>query len=294
MSSLSISDEDFLTEAIRTACLLEATARKPGNVHAEADFDDMTFEDFVKSANRTAPVLAKASMMGLGLIIEAAILATQGSVGKNTNLGIILLIAPLASVPMQHSLQEGIPAVLNDTTVEDAIRVYQAINVLHPGGMGKVSEQDLSQKPTETLLEVMQRAADRDLIAAQYATNFELIFNFCVPYLAERASEFAKRWEEIIQTLFLKILSQNRDSLIARKNDQEVAEKVSLRAEEILQAGWPETEISRELFIKFDRWLREDGHRLNPGTTADLVAAALFVALREKIIDSPFQFRYSL
>ncbi|QDU80547.1 triphosphoribosyl-dephospho-CoA synthase [Polystyrenella longa] len=294
MQPLSIADETFLMEAIRTACLLEATARKPGNVHAEADFENMCFEDFVKSANQTAPVLAKASMMGLGLIIEAALVATHSSVGKNTNLGMVLLIAPLAAVPMATPLQEGIASVLSHTTVEDAVRVYQAINLVQPGGMGKVSSQDLTEKPTKTLLEIMKLAADRDLIAAQYASHFELIFDFCFPLLEERADEFSSKWEEIIQTLFLKILAENPDSLIVRKTNMETAQEVSQRADDVLNTGWPATETSRELFTQFDRWLREDGNRRNPGTTADLVAAALFAGLREKIIDSPFQFRYSL
>ncbi|MAT16645.1 MAG: triphosphoribosyl-dephospho-CoA synthetase [Planctomyces sp.] len=294
MPPLRIADEDFLKEAIRTACLLEATARKPGNVHAAADFADMSFEDFVKSANRTAPVLAKASMMSLGLIIEAALIANHASVGKNTNLGIVLLIAPLAAVPLDVPLREGVRKVLNETTVEDAVRVYQAINVIQPGGMGEVPEQDLSQKPTESLLAVMQRAAERDLIAAQYANGYELIFDECLPWLLTRKADFAKGWEEIIQSLFLRLLSRHADSLIVRKNGPELAAEVSQRAEAVLEAGWPHTEIAREQFGQLDRWLREDGNRLNPGTTADLVAAALFAALREKILKSPFQFRLSL
>lgn len=294
MPPLRIADEDFLKEAVRTACLLEVTARKPGNVHAEADFPDMSFEDFVKSANRTAPVLAKASMMSLGLVIEAALLANHVSVGKNTNLGIVLLIAPLAAVPLETSLREGIDTVLRATTVEDAIRVYQAINVVQPGGMGEVPEQDLSRKPTESLLAVMRRAAERDLIAAQYATGYQLIFDECLPYLKTRKTDFSKGWETIIQSLFLCILSRHKDSLIARKNGPSAASEVSAQAAEILEAGWPDTESSRELFTRFDRWLRSEGNRLNPGTTADLVAAALFAALREKMIDPPFQFRVSL
>src|SRR5438552_2117088 len=80
---------------IRTACLLEATARKAGNVHPRASFADLAYDDFVASADVAAPALSRAREIGVGRAVFAAIEATRNCVGKNTNLGIVLLLSPL-------------------------------------------------------------------------------------------------------------------------------------------------------------------------------------------------------
>jgi triphosphoribosyl-dephospho-CoA synthase len=269
---------------IRQACVLEVTARKPGNVHPAASFADLTAEDFTRSAAVAAPVLARSRELGVGATILQTCLATRQAVGKNTNLGITLLIAPLAAVPQELSLAEGIGGVLENLTVADARSVYAAIAAMQPGGMGKVAEQDLSAEPTGTLREVMVLAADRDLIARQYANGFREVLEFGLSHLPDAAGW--QDWETAVIRLALSLLAEYPDTLIARKCGPEVAAAASDQARAVLQAGL-ETPRGRELLERFDRWCRADGHRRNPGTTADFVAAILFAAFRERRLSPP-------
>ena len=155
---------------------MEATAPKAGNVHPGVAFADMSYEDFVTSAEIVASILANAEQTGVGKTVLQAVTATMSGVGCNTNLGIVLLFAPLCAVPKSASLGEGIARVLSQLTLSDAHEVYKAISYAHPGGMGTVAEGDIATKPTGTLLEMMQIAAVYDQIAAQYATGFADIF----------------------------------------------------------------------------------------------------------------------
>lgn len=275
-----------LQAAIETACLLEATARKPGNVHPQASFPDLTYSDFVRSASAAAPALAAARVLGVGPAVLEAVTATRQQVAANTNLGIILLLAPLAAVAPNQSLASGIPDVLGRLTVEDAASVYAAIRAARPGGLGKVDEQDVAGAPTETLRDVMRLAADRDLIARQYVTDFRLVLESGLGHLAACA-DFERDWEESIIGLQLRLMAGHPDSLIARKCGVQLAEEASRRASDMLAAGWPQTPAAHRLLGEFDTWLRADGHRRNPGTTADLIAASLFAALREGVIRAP-------
>lgn len=135
MTAMSADFETFtrLAEAIRRACVLEASAAKPGNVHPRASFPDLTFEDFVRSAEAASPVLARAAELGVGRAIFQAIEATRAVVSSNTNLGIVLLIAPLSAVPLDQSLRDGIGNVLERLTRDDAVWVYRAIRLAQPG-----------------------------------------------------------------------------------------------------------------------------------------------------------------
>lgn len=268
------------------ACLLEATARKPGNVHPQAAFEDLTYHDFLHSAKAIAPIIAATREKGVGQTILTAIERTHAENPKNTNLGIVLLLAPLAAVPEGVSLKEGIGDVLKGLTQEDARLVYQAIRVANPGGMGDVPEEDVSEKPTITLLEAMQLAADRDTIAAQYADNFDLVLNFGVP-LIEQADGFPDNWEEAIIDLHLRLMARCPDTLIARKCGRETARHSSHLAQKVLNSGWPGTKTGQRELKEFDDWLRADGHKRNPGTTADLVAAVLFAAFRDGRLTVP-------
>src|SRR5579863_5861834 len=173
----------LLEDQIRAACVLEATARKPGNVHPLRAFVDLTYQDFVDSADAAAPILAQTPEIGVGRAILDAVTATQARIGRNTNLGVILLLAPLAAVPSGVRLTDGIAGVLAGLTRLDAELAYEAIRLAHPGGMGRVDDQDVGTSPTLTLLEVMRLAADRDLIAQQYATDFAIVLDFGLPYL---------------------------------------------------------------------------------------------------------------
>lgn len=278
--------EPSLELLIQTACLLEASARKPGNVHPAASFADLIFSDFVTSAAVVAPILARSRELGVGAAIHAAAAETRQTVGRNTNLGMILLLAPLAAVPPAVSLKAGIGTVLAGLDETDAAHVYRAIRVANPGGMGRVDREDVSQEPTIPLVEAMRLAADRDLIALQYVTGFQLVLGSGLEYLAG-CSHFHVEWEQAIIGLQLTLLAQHPDSLIARKCGIDVARSASSRAGDVLAAGWPLTPAGADRLAEFDVWLRGDGHRRNPGTTADLVAACLFAALRERRIPVP-------
>lgn len=269
-----------LESLIRTACLLEATARKAGNVHPGKPFADLTYDDFRLSALAASKPLSRACQLGVGNAILTAVEATRAVVPKNTNLGIILLLAPLAAIPEEIPLATGIPEVLRTLKRSDADLAYRAIRLAQPGGMGRVDKEDLSQNPRGTLLEVMKLAADRDLIAEQYASNFATVLEVGVPYLLE-CEDFPKQWEGAIVGLQLLLLSKYPDSLIARKCGLETAREASRRANLVLTADQPGTDAAQHALQEFDTWLRADGNRRNPGTTADLVTAILFVALRD-------------
>ncbi len=293
ISSLKELDADApLAEAIRLACVLEASAAKPGNVHPRAAFPDLTFEDFVRSAEAIAPVLAHTVDVGVGRTIFQAIEATRAVVTSNTNLGIVLLLAPLAAVPRDRPLRDGIGDVLGRLTRDDAEWVYRAIRLAQPGGLGETASEDVAHEPTGTLLEVMTLAAERDGVAAQYANGFAWVLQEGVPFLASIGGDFAQHWEAAIIELQLRLMAEHPDTLIARKCGAEVAQEAARRARHCLQelAGLSLASDQRALgLIEFDHWLRADGHRRNPGTTADLVAACLFAAIREGTIFLPNQ-----
>ncbi len=279
-----------LSECVRLACLWEAESRKVGNVHPGARFADTTVEDFRRSAEAIAPVFADAATQPVGVTIRRAVKATQAAVGQNTNLGIILLLAPLAAVPRDVPLREGIKALR--TTVEDAREVYAAIRLANPGGLNDAAEQDVRDEPTVTLHEAMSLAQDRDLVARQYAHGFLDVLALGVPTLHE-SFWFHGCVEAAVIECQLAWLATHSDSLIARKCGERVAGRVRHRAGEIVHhPDDMRTPEGRTAGRELDAYLRSDGHRLNPGTTADLVTACLFVALREGILKPTDPFRW--
>jgi triphosphoribosyl-dephospho-CoA synthase len=287
----------------QAACILEATARKPGNVHRFLDFDDLGYLDFLLSAAAIAPVLESVSsecsphapregsvtrsvtpaLKTVGATILECVQATRQVVKTNTNLGIVLLLAPLSAVPRQQELRSGVEAVLRGLTREDARLAYQAIRLAAPGGLGEVPEEDIRDEPMRTLREVMALAADRDLIARQYVDAFQDVLDDGVPALGQGA-ERHDCLETTIVHCHLTLMALHPDSLIARKCGLAEAEEASRRARAVLESGWPATAGGASALRELDRWLRQAGHRRNPGTTADLVTASLFVALRDGTI----------
>lgn len=303
-------------------CLLEATAPKPGNVHRGADFEDLKFTDFVASAVAIGPAMEAAHQTGVGAAVLAAIRATRKVVSTNTNLGMVLLIAPLAAVPPDRDLREGISAVLRDLGPDDARDVYQAIREVQPGGLGKVAEMDVAASPPDDLLAAMRAAAPRDLVARQYAENFTTVLNQVVPWLIEGLEMGWTLTETIVHT-HVRLMSEHPDSLIARKCGVEIVQQAAARAGRVLECtphaprevdkrNSPRSHDSNDLaasedltrsvkstlaggeayheaLADLDFWLRSDGHRRNPGTTADLIAAGLFAGLREGVIQPPYR-----
>ncbi|MGC1273995.1 MAG: triphosphoribosyl-dephospho-CoA synthase [Planctomycetaceae bacterium] len=273
-----MADQSDKHAAIHTACLLEATARKPGNVHPLAAFADCDWETFAVSAEAIAPVLAGAASRPLGESILRAVEATQTRVGRNTNLGMILLLAPLAAVPEDQLISiESIAGVLDRTTVEDCRLVYEAIRRAHPGGLGSTKKEDVAAAPTVTLVEAMRLAADRDAVARQYANGFADVLAWSVLFTAADVQSL----EGQIVVRHSEMISRGLETLIARKCGPTIAAEATRRAA-ILFTTFLSNEPRIEVALAdFDAWLRADGNRRNPGTTADLIAASLFVAIRD-------------
>lgn len=294
-------DLSELTTQIEVACLLEATARKPGNVHPAASFRDLDYADFVAAARLCAPHLATAGEIGIGSAVLRAVRATREAVRSNANLGICLLLAPIAAIPDPATLRQDLVFLLEETTIGDAEAVYTAIRQAQPGGLGEVAEHDVAAPPTITLAEAMRLAADRDGIAWAWETRFREIDRETAGILREtwqdavaapdsiprlRDGTLLPPWEAAVITLHLHWMSRG-DTLILRKCGPEIAEESRRRAESVLSAGGCLTVAGQQRLEELDAWLRADGHRRNPGTSADLVAACLLWGLRKGWLTPP-------
>jgi triphosphoribosyl-dephospho-CoA synthase len=269
--------------AAQLACLLEASAPKPGNVAPGTDFHDARYEDFLASAAAIGPALAAAGERPLGATIRAAVEATARWAPSNTNLGLVLLLAPLAhaaSGPGRAPLRERLAVTLADTTVADARDLYAAIRLAAPGGLGRASEQDVAGTPTAPLRDVMALAQDRDALAREYATDFRTTFEVGAPAL-RRALADRLSWREAVVEAFLTLLAAAPDTHIARKLGGAAAVTVQQRARAVVDAGGIRTAEGREAVAALDRALRDEANTLNPGATADLTGAAIFVVLLE-------------
>jgi triphosphoribosyl-dephospho-CoA synthase len=275
-----------LGQCAQCACLWEVTAPKAGNVHQHRDFADLTFADFVASAHAIAPIFDKASQQAVGQTVLNAIRATRRVVATNTNLGIVLLLAPLAAVPRGLSLRQGLPVILESLTIEDSRDVFAAIRLATPGGLGSVAEEDIATEPTMPLRRVMELAAERDLVARQYAADYKDVFDVGLPALLD-GFEHRGSADDAIVFAHLVLLAYYPDSLIARKRGLEEAKEAGRRAMDVLNAGWPESAWGQAAFADLDGWLTAVGNARNPGTSADLVTACLFAGLRDNKIPHP-------
>ena len=264
------------------ACLVEAGAPKPGNVSPGRHFRDTRYEDFVASAVAIGPALAAAGRQALGSTILHAVTATNLWTTSNTNLGIILLLAPLARAALHsdRALRDGVRDVLAATTVADAAEVYEAIRRARAGGLGTSANEDVSAAPTVPLRDAMALAAGRDSVAREYATDFATTFEVGVPAL-RAARSAGLGWSEATVETFLRLLATLPDTLIRRKLGSTAAATVSRRAREVEDAGGARTEAGREAVEAFDDELRSPNNAYNPGTTADLTCDALFVVILE-------------
>lgn len=283
-------------QAVTMACLLEASVPKPGNVHRGADFADMTFYDFAVSAALIGPILETAPHCGVGLAALRATQATRAWVPCNTNLGTILLLAPLAAAAAKASgqsasagaspLAAAVADVLEHLTADDARHVYQAIRLANPGGLGTVDKADVADEPPADLRAAMALAADRDLVARQYVSGFGEVLGMVVPLLADGVSQGWSLPDTVIHAA-IRLMHAHPDSLITRKCGPAVAQQSAELAGAVLKAGPVGSGNYFAALADLDFWLRADGHRRNPGTTADLIAAGLFAALWEGVISPP-------
>jgi triphosphoribosyl-dephospho-CoA synthase len=272
----TVRTADGVAGAAQLACVLEASAEKPGNITPSHDFSDTSYEDMLRSAIAVGPELARAGERGVGETVRAVVEASRRAAPANTNLGIALLLAPLAKAALDAGpLRAGLAARLRALDVADARAAYEAIRVSGAGGLHERVEHDVRSEPTVGLREAMASAAERDSIASEYVTDYALTFDTGLPALGTALGDGLAVRDAIVE-LHLRLLAGTPDTLIARKAGADSAVRVSAAAREVL-AG-------RRTLQSFDASLRTQGNALNPGTTADLVTATLFVALVEGML----------
>lgn len=280
---LPLSGEE-IARAAQISSILEVSAWKPGNVRKDHNFHNCTYEDFLVSAVAIGPAFREAAHAPVGQTVLRSIEATRKLVGTNTNLGVVLLLAPLAKAAGRGhagNLRTAAAKVIGALTVADARLVYQAIRLAGPSGLGRVERCDVSNEGIDvTLREAMILAQDWDGVAREYATGFETTFNVGYPALQKLWEHGCRLSESILQT-FVTILSVLPDSHIARRNGIAAARQVSELASRILKQGGIFSKHGRRELQRLDGTVCDPQHRMNPGTTADLVAAALFVLLTE-------------
>ena len=254
--------------------MAELSALKPGNVHIFADGHGMMVQDFIKSVDASM-VLISTPNFSVGERIEQAVSATWNTVACNTNLGIVLLAALLIQASLEHRklTQETLKQVLQDLTVEDARHTFQAISLASPAGLGGAAEHDVQNNPKVTLLEAMQVAAGRDLIAQQYANGFADIFAGVQVY-----TEYLAKWQRpawAVSAVYLNFLAKFEDSHIARKYGQQIAKNIQLQAQ-VHYAAFTKLEnpkLYQSTLLAWDQELKNQG--INPGTSADLTVATI-------------------
>lgn len=267
--------------AYRAACHLELRALKPGNVHVHADGHGMTVHHFLASADATAPILARPGL-SVGERIYQAVVATRAVAGCNTNLGILLLAAPLAQAALAGDgprgdvrLRDRLRRVLADLTVADAALAFRAIALAEPAGLGRVDGADVHAPAAVTLLAAMREAQGRDRIARQYATGYADVFETGVPRLRQWLNAGAS-FEQAAELLYVEFLATVLDSHVIRKYGVERAEWLRGRASKLRENLAPDRAftLTRTHLAELDTELKYNG--INPGTTADIVVGCLF------------------
>jgi triphosphoribosyl-dephospho-CoA synthase len=274
--------------AAHIACILEVAAPKAGNVYPGASFPHLSWVDFAAAAAAIAPEIERAPGRRIGETVLAAVRASLRVTPTNANVGIVLLLAPLARAAGTDTdgWRRGVERELSSLDAADAADVYAAIALASPKGLGSAPSADVHGAPPLELIPAMRLAEDRDRIARQYSQGFVDIFDVALPVLLDAVREHPTI-EEAIVRLQLELLRRIPDTHIARRCGVDVSERASRLAAAVLTDGWPGSRAGRRAFDSLDKWLREDDNRRNPGTTADMIAAALFVALRVGAIPLP-------
>lgn len=297
------------------AALLEVSAYpKPGNVHRTRDFPGTRYEHFLAGSIAIGPAMRSLALRGFDVkkgsmhlrdvkigshMLEAVKEASSWQRGGNVNLGIIILMAPMAAAAgsvlgaderiSALRLVEVLKDVVRSTTPEDAVVVYDALRLSVPVRvLGQVDELDVFdasattriQEEGLTLLDVFGKCASRDSICREWVSGFETTFNIGYPYLKDALEKSGDVNDSVVNT-FLRILSKQPDSLIQRKNGLEKAMEVSEMARSVLEEGGASSKLGKESLMSMDEELGREGGKLNPGTSADLTAASIFVVLLE-------------
>jgi triphosphoribosyl-dephospho-CoA synthase len=273
-----------IAAAATLACALEACAEKVGNVTPTRGFPDARFDDFALSAQALGTAVAAAAPGRVGRTVYRAVAATARVAPSNTNLGMALLFAPLAVAARAGGgaggLRLRLRRVLRDLSVDDARWAYRAIRLARPGGLGRVPRADLARPPAVTLRQAMRLAAGRDTVAREYVRGFAVTFDLALVGLRAAIRRGLGLLDAIAQA-HLELMARVPDTLIARKAGAAAARAVARRARAVVRAGGLLTRKGLAAARRLDADLRRRGNRLNPGTSADLIAAALFVWLLE-------------
>ena len=298
-------DPELVAQIAQIASVLEVSGHpKPGNVHRTQDFDDMFFEDFLISGILIGSMMKKSAERGLkykdkpdllhkiklGALIREAVMETDKWIANNTNLGIVMLLTPLSAACGMSTefkdLRENIDRIMKATTPEDAVNLYDAINTADAGGMGEREDLDVgSDKAKEELIErdinmyhVLDISSEWDLLSYELTNKMPVTFRLGFPVFKDVKALHGIN-KATVQT-FLTILAKHPDTLISRKYGYEVAKRVSDDANAILKEGGILTDVGSPMLEEFDRQLLKD--KLNPGTTADLTASSIMVALLDE------------
>lgn len=267
-----------IAQMYQQACLAELEALKPGNVHIFADGHGMQVQHFITSAEVSAYPMSQPEF-SVGQRIYHAVKATIDAVGCNTNLGIILLCAPVIQSYLDNSqifTKEHLRQTLSDLTCLDAKFVYQAIQLANPAGLGRLEKHDVNEIPTITLLEAMHAAQNYDAIAQQYVNVYEQVFSYGVA----EYKEIKMRWESeawVNTAVYLNFLAHITDTHILRKFGREAALAVQQQAKLHYQAfiNQDNPKLYMPALLKFDATLKAKG--INPGTSADLTVANILL-----------------
>lgn len=267
------------------ACMLDVHSFKPGNVSVESPGHGMQAEDFIASAQAAAASICDPARR-VGDRLLGAVQATRRTVGCNTNLGILLLAAPLLHAHQHRRPGQALHAALADTVAlldrDDADAAYRAIRLAEPAGLGRSAKHDVCDDPDVTLLEAMLEGAARDSIARQYGNNFADVWGFGLPAL-RRARARWEHEEAAVVAVYLGFLAAFPDSHVMRKHGYATAEQVqregiACQAAVQLSSTWSEALAQLR---DFDRRLKN--RCINPGTSADLTVA---VVLADRLGDA--------
>lgn len=266
-------------DAVMSSFSTEVHALKPGNVSSYAAGHDMTVNDFIKSAELSSPILCDPSL-SVGERILESVRATVSAVGCNTNLGMLMLCAPLVKAAElgETALQSNLAHVLDGMDTNDAIYIFEAIRIANPGGLGNSSKYDVNKglQAGTTIQQAMTEAESRDMIAKQYVTDFIDIFSLGAACI----EDFAARWNSVqwaAVACYMQFLVKFPDSHVRRKFGQATADNIRINAKPIATAFHESNspEEATGMLMNFDEDLKGKG--VNPGTTADLTAASLLV-----------------
>ncbi|MEC7409973.1 MAG: triphosphoribosyl-dephospho-CoA synthase [Planctomycetota bacterium] len=269
-------------DAIRWACVLEATAPKVGNVSPGRNFPDLSHVDFIRAADIAAEAFEEKNCFAKAIL--GATVKTSEACRSNVNLGILLLLGPLyradellsergVTSPDQDDWSSAVKDALKDLDARGELAIFEAISVAAAGGLGRAEKWDINESHQKVdLIEAMSLAANKDRIARQYVEDFSDLLVNVVPVLRQSILE-CRDWLRGIGHAQIRLMSRESDSLIARKNGKDVAEAVRHKVHGLDPGNIQD-------WVSLDRELRKQGNQLNPGTTADLIAAGLFVLLR--------------